>query len=241
MAENINLNKEVFEKRAYTKTINTSFSELGVETIQQQLDSQPTVIEFFNLYNELFYQIPEMGPTNSHEFLVKTSGEYISFEEKDELIEALQLEIATIRKELLQTQQELANALLPDPQPVVDLPEVEDIEIEPITPPVQAIAETPLPEETSTTVENPDIRYGKLRKNVQTLFEDGELENNNIRSTKRDLRQAYEKERNKSNPRKFAQWKKDINEQSSGKDKRDLIKVLKKTRDNLEEGGDGLL
>ena len=139
MAENINLNKEVFEKRAYLKTINTSFSELGVKTIQQQLDSQPTVIEFFNLYNELFYQIPEMGASNSHEYLVKTSGEYISFEEKDELIEALQLEIATIRKELLQTQQELANALLPEPEPITNLPEVDDIEIEPIASPIQAI------------------------------------------------------------------------------------------------------
>ena len=149
MAENINLNKEVFEKRAYLKTINTSFTELGVQDIQQQLDNQPTVIEFFNTYNELFYQIPELGETNSHEFLVKTSGEYISFEEKDELIEALQLEIATLRKELLQTQQELANALLPDPQPVENLPEIDDVEIEPITPPVQAIAETPLPPQRS--------------------------------------------------------------------------------------------
>lgn len=241
MAENINLNKEVFEKRAYTKTINTSFSELGVKTIQQQLDSQPTVIEFFNLYNELFYQIPEIGPTNSHEFLVKTSGEYISFEEKDELIEALQLEIATIRKELLQTQQELANALLPDPQPVVDLPEVEDIEIEPITPPVQAIAETPLPEETSTTVENPNISYELLKNNTRTLFDRGELENKFIRGVLRDLRQAYEKENNSSEIRKASVWREDINKRSAAKDERDLFKVLLQTRENLESGGNGKL
>ena len=38
MAENINLNKSVFNKRDYTKTINTSFSELGVKTIQEQID-----------------------------------------------------------------------------------------------------------------------------------------------------------------------------------------------------------
>ena len=241
MAENINLNKEVFEKRAYLKTINTSFSELGVQTIQEQLDNQPTVIEFFNLYNELFYQIPEMGASNSHEYLVKTSGDYISFEEKDELIEALQLEIATVRKELLQTQQELANALLPEPEPLINLPEVDDVEIEPIVSPIQAITETPLPEETTTTVENPDIGYRMLRKNTKTLFEDGSLENNNINGPLRDLRQAYEKQRNEKDPRKFAQWKKDIDKRSSAKDQRDLIKVLKKTRDNLEEGGDGLL
>lgn len=241
MAEDINLNKEVFEKRAYLKTINTTFTELGVKSIQSQLDTQPTVLEFFNLYNELFYQIPEMGASNSHEYLVKTSGEYISFEEKDELIEALQLEIATVRKELLQTQQELANALLPDPVPLETLPEIEEVEIEPIVPPIQSITETPLPEETSTTVENPDIGYRMLRKNTKTLFEDGELENNRVQGPLRDLRQAYEKQRNEKDFRKFSQWKKDIDKRSSAKDQRDLMKVLRKTRNNLEEGGDGLL
>ena len=63
------------------------------------------------MYTELFYQINERGPDNSHEYLVKTSGEYISFEDKDELVEALQKEIATLRKELLQTQQDLADSL----------------------------------------------------------------------------------------------------------------------------------
>ena len=38
MAENINLNKNVFNKRDYTKTIDTSFTQLGVQTIQEQID-----------------------------------------------------------------------------------------------------------------------------------------------------------------------------------------------------------
>jgi len=105
MEENIKLNKEVFAKRPYKKIIDTSFTELGVKSIQEQLDSQPTVQEFFNLYNELFYQINELGPTNSHEFLIKTSQEYIGFEEENELIEALQNEISQLRTELLETQQ----------------------------------------------------------------------------------------------------------------------------------------
>ena len=124
MEENIKLNKEVFAKRPYKKIIDTSFTELGVKSIQEQLDSQPTVQEFFNLYNELFYQINELGPTNSHEYLVKTSGQYIAFEVDNDLIEALQLEIADLRKELLGSQQELANALLPEPAPIDELPSV---------------------------------------------------------------------------------------------------------------------
>ena len=109
MAENINLNKSVFNKRDYTKTINTSFSELGVKTIQEQIDEQPTVEEFFILYDQLFYEIPEVGESNSHEYLIKTSSEYINFEETDELVQALQKEIGELREEILQLQQGAAN------------------------------------------------------------------------------------------------------------------------------------
>jgi transcription initiation factor IIE alpha subunit len=109
MAIDVNFNKEYYDKRTYEKTIDTAFTQLGVKTIQEQLDEQPSVQEFFSLYNDLFYQIPELGDTNSHEFLVKTSGDYIAFDENNELIEALQNEIASLREELLTTQQELAN------------------------------------------------------------------------------------------------------------------------------------
>ena len=37
MAENIDLNKSVFNKRDYNKTIDTSFTQLGVKSIQEQL------------------------------------------------------------------------------------------------------------------------------------------------------------------------------------------------------------
>jgi hypothetical protein len=106
MAENVDLNKEVFNKRDYEKTINTSFTQLGVKTIQEQIDERPSVQEFFDLYNELFYEINELGPTNSHEFLIKTSTEYIAFDDNNELIEALQKEIADLRAELLEAQQQ---------------------------------------------------------------------------------------------------------------------------------------
>ena len=108
MAENVNLNKEVFNKRDYTKTISTTFTQLDVKTVQEQIDEQPTVQEFFNLYNELFYEINELGETNSHEYLIKTSSQYIDFTKNDELIEALQREIAQLREELLETQQQLS-------------------------------------------------------------------------------------------------------------------------------------
>ena len=107
---NINLNKQVFTKRDYVKTIDTSFKELGIQSTQEQINDQPTVQEFFNLYEELFYEINEVGATNSHEYLIKTSSEYINFSENDELIEALQQEIADLRQELLETQQQITES-----------------------------------------------------------------------------------------------------------------------------------
>jgi hypothetical protein len=105
MAESkIDLIKDVFSKSQYTKTIDTNFKELGVTTIQEDLQNQPTINDFFNLYNELFYEIPAEGETNSHRYLVEQSGEYINFNDINEEIQALQEEITQLRQELLQIQ-----------------------------------------------------------------------------------------------------------------------------------------
>ena len=110
MEQKIDTKKRVFNKAQYPKTINTQFSQLGVTSITQAIAETPTVEEFFQLYDELFYDIPALGSTNSHEYLVKTSGEYIDFDQQNEIIEALQQEITSLREELLTTQISLAEA-----------------------------------------------------------------------------------------------------------------------------------
>ena len=102
----IDLTKEVFSKAQYVKTIDTSFNELGVTSIGEDLIAQPSVEEFFDQYNELFYDIPPNGEVNSHEYLVKTSGEYINFEDNNIEIEALRAEIASLRSDNLSLQME---------------------------------------------------------------------------------------------------------------------------------------
>ena len=107
MSENINFSKQVYNKNDYQKIIDTSFTQLGVQTIQQQLNTQPTVDEFFIMYNDLFYNIPEKGNINSHEYLIKTSSEYVGFETNIEEITALQAEITQLRIELLDSQKQV--------------------------------------------------------------------------------------------------------------------------------------
>jgi hypothetical protein len=107
MSESVNFQKQVFNKGQYTKVIDTSFKELGVQSIQEQLVTQPNVNEFFVLYNDLFYDIPELGETNSHEYLIKTSSNYINFQANQEEIAALQAEIAQLRIDLLDAQKQI--------------------------------------------------------------------------------------------------------------------------------------
>jgi len=241
MAKNVNLNKQVFDKVTYQKTINTSFTELGVESIQEQLDNQPTVQEFFDMYNTLFYQINELGSTNSHEFLVKTSGEYISFEETDNLITALQNEIAALRKELLETQQQLANSLLPEPVEIENLPEIEDIEIEPISPPIELIIETPSAEEE----EAPKVEISKslLMFNLDYLLKKNDLASDNRKKLVRNLNQAqtYINNNPGSSLGKYQLFKIAIEKRSGGDTEKSLIRVLNQTNNNLLAGGNGRL
>jgi hypothetical protein len=110
MSEQIKFNKQVYNKSNYQKVINTSFTELGVQTIPEQIAQQNTVEQFFQMYDELFYDIPELGNTNSHEYLIITSTEYINYQPNNELILALQKEIDQLRTELLNTQKQLIEA-----------------------------------------------------------------------------------------------------------------------------------
>lgn len=104
MEQRVDTKKKVFNKAQYPKTINTQFSELGITPITNAIAETPTVEEFFQLYDELFYDIPALGATNSHEYLARTSGEYINFDEQNEIIQALQEEITGLREENLQLQ-----------------------------------------------------------------------------------------------------------------------------------------
>lgn len=110
MEKKIDVKKTVFNKAEYQKIIDTSFNELGVTNIVDDINNTVTVDKFFTYYNELFYEIPERGATNSHEYLIRTSGDYINFEEQSEIIEALQEEINILRETNLDLQSQLIEA-----------------------------------------------------------------------------------------------------------------------------------
>jgi hypothetical protein len=100
----VDVKKEVFNKAQYVKTIDTTFAELGVNNLVDDIESTITIEKFFEYYDELFYEIPTLGSNISHEFLVKTSGEYINYDQESDIVKALQEEITSLRQENLELQ-----------------------------------------------------------------------------------------------------------------------------------------
>jgi hypothetical protein len=114
MAQQIKLLKRVYDKNQYQKVIDTSFTQLVQPTVTAETVVLPTVDQFFEYYNQLFFDIPKFGETNSHEYLIKTSQEYIGLSNvvNDE-IQLLISEITELRQDNLELQQQILNAIIP--------------------------------------------------------------------------------------------------------------------------------
>jgi hypothetical protein len=108
MKQQVNLTKTTYSKIQYPKVIDTQFTQLLPVSASLAEEPLPTVDEFFNFYNQLFFDIPKLGETNSHEYLIKTSTEYIGASSvvNDEL-QALVDEVTSLRQQLLESQQQL--------------------------------------------------------------------------------------------------------------------------------------
>jgi len=109
--QKVDLIKQVYSKTGYPTIIDTNFNQLGNKSVNEQLDTSVSVEQFFDLYTQLFYEIPSYGEIASHEYLITASTEYIGFEANNDIINALQKEITQLRKDLLKAQIEKAEAL----------------------------------------------------------------------------------------------------------------------------------
>ena len=103
---NYTLNKTVYNRGEFQQIVDTSFTQFKVQPPEEDTI---TVGEFFTYYNTIFYDIPTNGSINSHEYLVKTSGEYINASAPNEEVQLLLDEITSLRQQLLEVQQQVIN------------------------------------------------------------------------------------------------------------------------------------
>jgi hypothetical protein len=106
MINKIDLNRTLFDKDKYPKTIDNSFKEL-LPPPQEEIIETFTITDFFEAYDNLFFEIPKTG-LESHNTLIQKSSEYVGNEQTNEELDALYAEIAQLRTQLLDTQKELS-------------------------------------------------------------------------------------------------------------------------------------
>lgn len=107
MAEAVTLVREVYGSATYRKAIDTEFRQLVVP--EEPVEEEVTVDRFFELYEELFFQIPITGETNSHEYLVRRSSEYVGGELLTDNEKALIDEINSLRQQLLEANKSIVD------------------------------------------------------------------------------------------------------------------------------------
>lgn len=112
--DKIKLNKKGFEKIQYKRVIDTNFKQLVSPIIIVPVQTTAEKITaFFSAYEELFFDIPKEGETNSHEFLIKQSSAYANLDIVDEDIQALLDEIASLRETNLSLEQQIVSLQTP--------------------------------------------------------------------------------------------------------------------------------
>jgi len=112
--EKVNLSKRVYAKNQYERVIDTTFSQLATTPTPTEAVTTPTISvdEFFQYYNDLFFQIPKFGEVNSHEYLIKTSTEYVGSTTINNDIQALIDEINLLQVQNLELNQKLIETQL---------------------------------------------------------------------------------------------------------------------------------
>ena len=94
----VDLKKTVFNKAQFDKVT-------GGRDFTFFIDDTPlsglTVQDFFDLYENLFLTIPIDGLENSHEYLVRRSGELVGFQRNTDDLQPLLDEISSLREQLL--------------------------------------------------------------------------------------------------------------------------------------------
>ena len=104
MSNEVTLIKKIYNTNQYENAINPAFTEFVLPTIEIETPGI-TVTQFFDYYQQLFFDIPVEGVTNSHTYLVQQSQQYIGGSILDLEKQALIEEINSLRQQLLDINQ----------------------------------------------------------------------------------------------------------------------------------------
>ena len=100
----ISFNKNVFNKNNFEKIVDINFNQLSKPTPNTTF----TLTDFFQLYENLFENIPKEGDIQSHRYILNKTADYLGVNINETTdIQALLDEITSLRNELLDTNKTL--------------------------------------------------------------------------------------------------------------------------------------
>jgi len=100
----VRIQRDLFKKDSYQTAFDTEFKTYVKPVEEVNTD---TIEELFRLYDKLYYSIPIEGEDNSHEYLLARSSELATFDKTSEEIQPLLDEIAQLRQQLLDANQQI--------------------------------------------------------------------------------------------------------------------------------------
>lgn len=101
MDQIVNLQKNVPNKENLDKLIDRGF-KFFINSTPEEQDVDSTVESFFQMYEDIYFQIPIEGDRSSHEYLVKKSSELYKLDQDVTNLQPLLDEITDLRVQLLE-------------------------------------------------------------------------------------------------------------------------------------------
>jgi hypothetical protein len=99
MEQIVNLQKTIPNKDKIDNLIDREFKFfINSSTVEQVVTIEP----FFQMYEDLYFQIPAEGETNSHEYLIRRSSEIFQLGQDITNLQPLLDEIGDLRVQLLE-------------------------------------------------------------------------------------------------------------------------------------------
>jgi hypothetical protein len=103
MSQQIPIEIQKFDKNQFGRVIDTQFKQL-INSQQDEITPEFSLDDFFELYDNLFYQIPREGEIDSHRFILEKEAEYLGVVTNQDDVQALLDEITSLRQQVLDLQ-----------------------------------------------------------------------------------------------------------------------------------------
>lgn len=100
----VKLERTGYDSVKLSRTVNREFTAFATPA---PIESSDTISELFRLYDKFYFEIPATGQSLSHEYLVTKSSQIYTPPAAPVEVQPLLDEIAQLREELLQANQEI--------------------------------------------------------------------------------------------------------------------------------------